>query len=70
MFGLGHWEFFGLTLEINSDVLIPRPETELLVERAIKWLKVAPKRRTIADVGTGCGCISIAIAKSIPDVQT
>jgi len=66
---LGHWEFFGLELEINSNVLIPRPETELLVERAIKWLKAAPDRRTIADVGTGSGCIAVSIANSIPDVK-
>lgn len=66
---LGHWEFFGLDLEITPDVLIPRPETELLVERAIKWLNAAPDRRTIADVGTGSGCIAVAIAKSIPDVK-
>ena len=66
---LGHWEFFGLDLEITPDVLIPRPETELLVERAIKWLNAAPERRTVADIGTGSGCISIAIAKNIPDVK-
>jgi len=64
---LGHWEFFGLDFELTPDVLIPRPETELLVERAIAWLKVSPERRTIADIGTGSGCISIAIAKTIPD---
>jgi release factor glutamine methyltransferase len=64
---LGRWEFFGLDLMITPDVLIPRPETELMVERAIKWLEVTPERRTIADVGTGSGCIAIAIAKYIPD---
>ncbi len=66
---IGHWEFFGLDLELTSDVLIPRPETELLVERAIGWLRASPKRRTVADVGTGSGCIAIAIAKNIPDVK-
>ena len=66
---LGHWEFFGLDLEITSDALIPRPETELLVERAIKWLQAAPERRTIADVGTGSGCIAVAIAKNIYDAK-
>lgn len=66
---LGHWEFFGLDLEISADVLIPRPETELMVESAIAWLTVARERRTIADVGTGSGCIAIAIAKSIPDAK-
>ena len=66
---IGHWEFFGLDIEITPNVLIPRPETELMVERAIEWLKVAPERRTIADVGTGSGCIAIAIAKNIPDAK-
>jgi len=64
---LGHQEFYGLDFELTPDVLIPRPETELLVERAIKWLEASPERRTIADIGTGSGCISIAIAKTIPD---
>jgi release factor glutamine methyltransferase len=66
---LGRWEFFGLDLEITSDVLIPRPETELLVERAIKWLQAAPERRTVADVGTGSGCIAVAITKNIYDAK-
>jgi release factor glutamine methyltransferase len=66
---LGHWEFFGLDLEITPDVLIPRPETELMVERAIRWLKAAPERRTVADIGTGSGCISVAIVKNIPDAK-
>ena len=66
---LGHWEFFGLDLEITREVLIPRPETELMVERAITWLEAAPERRTIADVGTGSGCIAVAIAKNIPDAK-
>ncbi len=64
---LGHWEFYGLDFNLTPDVLIPRPETELLVERAITWLKASPERRTIADIGTGSGCISIAIAKTISD---
>jgi release factor glutamine methyltransferase len=66
---LGHWEFFGLDLEINSNALIPRPETELMVEHAIKWLRAMPERRTIADVGTGSGCIAVAIAKNIYDTK-
>jgi len=66
---IGHWEFFGLDLQLTPDVLIPRPETELMVERAIKWLTARHERRTIADVGTGSGCIAIAIAKHIPDAK-
>jgi release factor glutamine methyltransferase len=66
---LGHWEFFGLDFELSPDVLIPRPETELLVERALHWLKQSPERRTVADVGTGSGCIAISIAKHISDAK-
>jgi len=66
---LGHWEFYGLDLDITPDVLIPRPETELLVEKAIKWLKNSPERRTVADVGTGSGAIAIAIAMHVPGVR-
>lgn len=66
---LGHWEFFGLEFDISPDVLIPRPETELLVEKAIAWLQESPVRRTVADVGTGSGAIAISIAVNVPDVQ-
>jgi release factor glutamine methyltransferase len=66
---LGHREFFGLDFELSPDVLIPRPETELLVERAIKWLGASNLRRTVADVGTGSGCIAISIAKHISDAK-
>jgi release factor glutamine methyltransferase len=66
---LGKWEFFGLEFDITQDVLIPRPETELLVEKAIAWLKAMPERRTIADIGTGSGVIAAAIAAHIPDAR-
>jgi release factor glutamine methyltransferase len=66
---LGHWEFFGLDLDITPDVLIPRPETELLVEKAIAWLQQSPRRRTVADVGTGSGAIAVSIAVNVPEVQ-
>jgi release factor glutamine methyltransferase len=66
---LGQWEFFGLEFDVTPDVLIPRPETELLVERAIGWLHVHPDFRYAADVGTGSGCIGIALAAAIPDLQ-
>ena len=66
---LGHWEFFGLDFEITPDVLIPRPETELLVERAIAWLQESPVRQTVADVGTGSGSIAVSIAVSLPAVR-
>ena len=66
---LGHWEFFGLDFEVTPDVLIPRPETELLVEKAIVWLQKSPGRKTIADVGTGSGAIAVSIAANIPDAR-
>ncbi len=66
---LGHWEFFGLEFEVTPDVLIPRPETELLVERGIAWLQTHPGARHAADIGTGSGCIGIALAANVPDLQ-
>jgi release factor glutamine methyltransferase len=71
---LGHWEFFGLDFEVTPDVLIPRPETELLVEKALAWLKESPVRRPsstlrIADVGTGSGIIGVTIALEIPSAR-
>lgn len=66
---LGRWEFFGLNFEVTPDVLIPRPETELLVEKALAWLKAHPGRRRAVDVGTGSGCIAVALATHMPDLQ-
>lgn len=66
---LGKWEFFGLGFSVTPDVLIPRPETELLVERALNWLQGHSDRRSIADVGTGSGCIAISLAFHIRDLQ-
>lgn len=66
---VGHHEFFGLDFEVTPDVLIPRPETELLVERALNWLGAAADRRTVADVGTGSGCIAVSIAVHMPDAH-
>lgn len=66
---LGHWEFLGLDFDITPDVLVPRPETELLVEKAIHWLKQTPERRTVADVGTGSGIIATAIAMNVLDAR-
>jgi release factor glutamine methyltransferase len=65
---LGYKEFFGLDFEVNPSVLIPRPETELLVEKAIAFAR-QQNIRLIADVGTGCGAIAIALAKHLPDAK-
>lgn len=59
---MGTWEFFGLEFEVTPDVLIPRPETELLVEKAITWLQQNPEKKNITDIGTGSGIIAISIA--------
>jgi release factor glutamine methyltransferase len=69
---LGRWDFFGRQFEITPDVLIPRPETELLVERALTWLQehrdtFAPLRA--ADVGTGSGCIAVSLAAQTPNLR-
>jgi release factor glutamine methyltransferase len=66
---LGEWEFFGLPYKLTQNVLIPRPETELLVENALEWLKAHPDRRRVAEVGIGSGCISIALAVNYPRVE-
>lgn len=65
---LGKWEFFGLEFKVTPDVLIPRPETELLVEIGLEWLHSRPGRRQAVDVGTGSGCIAIALASRVPDL--
>lgn len=57
----GRQEFYGLEFEVTPDVLIPRPETELLVETALHLLDTGDVPPLVCDVGTGTGCISIAI---------
>jgi release factor glutamine methyltransferase len=66
---LGHWEFFGLDFEVTPDVLIPRPETELLVEKVIARLQELPARKIVADIGTGSGAIPVSIAVSVPNTK-
>jgi release factor glutamine methyltransferase len=61
----GRQEFYGLEFEVNSDVLIPRPETELLVESALEVFKDAPVP-TFCDVGTGSGCVAVALLHARP----
>jgi release factor glutamine methyltransferase len=74
----GHQEFWGLDFEVNRDVLIPRPETEHVIEVALDRLALRELRAgrqqisdgaglRIADVGTGSGCIAIALAKEFPE---
>ena len=62
---VGRQEFYGLDFIVTPDVLIPRPETELIVERAIELLTALPTPRFL-EVGIGSGCISVAILKHCP----
>ena len=62
---LGEWEFYGCTFTVTPDCLIPRPDTEILVEAAIRAL---PKGARIADLCTGSGCIAVATLVHRPDV--
>jgi release factor glutamine methyltransferase len=64
----GYKEFFGLDFYVNRDVLIPRPETEHLVEKALGLAKNYQKP-IIADIGTGCGIIAIIVALNLPLVK-
>jgi release factor glutamine methyltransferase len=59
---VGQWEFYGRRFRIHPAVLIPRPETELLVELALDSLGTHPEWTLVADVGTGSGCIAITLA--------
>jgi release factor glutamine methyltransferase len=63
---IGEANFFGRWFYVNEHVLIPRPETELLVEEAIVQLKSNPMNGSIVDIGTGSGCIAITLAKELP----
>lgn len=65
---LGEADFFGLRFNVTPAVLIPRPETELLLEAALEWAKSHNAQR-IVDVGTGSGCIAITLARHLPQVQ-
>ena len=66
---LGKWEFFGRSFRVSPKTLIPRPETEELVEHAIQWLKQNPQARIGVDVGTGSGCIAITILSEMPQLE-
>lgn len=68
---LGKTHFYGLEFEVNEHVLIPRPETEELVEWVINENKAIDKKKKIKilDIGTGSGCIAISLAKNLPNAE-
>jgi release factor glutamine methyltransferase len=59
---LGWWEFFGRRFIVSTDVLIPRPETELLVEKGLHAIDARPQTHTLIDLGTGSGCVAVTVA--------
>jgi release factor glutamine methyltransferase len=65
----GRTEFYSLSLKVAPACLIPRPETELLVERAVEFLRSRTGTQYVCDLCTGCGCIAVAIAKNFADAK-
>ena len=68
---LGETEFYGSLFKVNENVLIPRPETEELVDKIIRAVTSNPveKSLNILDIGTGSGCIAISLAKNLPNTK-
>ena len=64
---LGEWEFFSLTFDVVPPLLVPRPETEHLVQTVLDFVADHPAR--ILEVGTGTGCIAVAVAHQLPGVR-
>lgn len=66
---IGEWEFYGLTLDICRDVLIPRPDTETLVERGILFVRDLLEGTRVMDLCAGSGCVGLAIADNCPNTS-
>lgn len=64
---LGYRDFYGYRFEVNSSTLIPRPETEHLVEEVVKWAADKEKRLAMIDLGSGSGCIGLSLLKQLPN---
>lgn len=65
----GSWEFYGLPMAVNKNVLIPRMDTEVLVDTAVEALRGHKMDARILDLGCGSGCIGCAIARTLPAVR-
>ena len=65
---IGEWEFYGLPLDISRDVLIPRPDTEVLAEQAIGYIQTLGECRVL-DLCAGSGCIGLAVASQAPQAR-
>lgn len=66
---VGEWEFYGLSLDISSDVLIPRSDTEVLAERGILKAKAAGEGCRVLDLCAGSGCVGLAVAAQAPQAR-
>jgi len=70
---IGKKEFYGIDFIVNESVLVPRPETELMVEEVIKYAKQSPRKidggYQILEIGTGSGCVALTLAKHLPKTK-
>ena len=66
---VGEWEFYGLTLDISPDVLVPRDDTEVLARQAIERVAAYPGEVRVLDLCAGSGCVGLAIAHNCPNAK-
>lgn len=66
---VGKTEFYSMEINVTPDCMIPRPETELLVQRAIEFLRTRNGIQKVCDLCTGSGCVAVAIAQNYPNVR-